>query len=168
MDPLEAILSAVAMPGQYLRGALAGRFGDRLSGSELLNAWGAQDDTEPSLGGLLVELADPSLMLLGGMLGGGALRGGGLLSRGSRIGSGARGAKTIAQTIDDAPTLSQAVARGGGFRDNVPYHKYLSQPKPEMYGPPSPPPISRAPKTELFLDSIGRRRGPLPIRKRDL
>lgn len=46
-SPLLDALDVIDMPGSYFRGVLGGRPGERLSGSQLLNAWGT--DVEPNL-----------------------------------------------------------------------------------------------------------------------
>lgn len=58
------VLDALDMPGSYLRGALAGRPGDRLSGQEMLSEWG-MDDPGAAMGFGAELIADP-LNILGG------------------------------------------------------------------------------------------------------
>lgn len=67
---LEALLSAIGAPGEYTRGLLAGKAGERLSGSDLLRAWGVAAPSE-GLGQIATDigvgaLTDPLTYLLPG------------------------------------------------------------------------------------------------------
>lgn len=68
------ILDVLDMPGSYTRGALAGRFGDRLSGRDMLEEWGLLDENQEGLdGGDIAGFAadvvvDPLNFLGGGKL----------------------------------------------------------------------------------------------------
>jgi hypothetical protein len=65
-------LDVLDMPGSYLRGALAGKFGDRLSGREMLDEWGVTGENDPDkwfeagdIAGFGAEMIADPLNLLG-------------------------------------------------------------------------------------------------------
>lgn len=73
------LLDALSAPGDYARGLLAGRAGDRVGSRELLSGWGVADEGDDSLGASVRDFAvgtltDP-LTYLGGALGGLAAKG---------------------------------------------------------------------------------------------
>ena len=68
LDYASAALGTMALPGDYLRGVLGGRPGDRLSGEELGNQWGMLDPNSHglghTLGGMGLGMATDPLTLL--------------------------------------------------------------------------------------------------------
>lgn len=104
LDALGSVGYALDTPGALLRGALAGRAGERASGQDLLSSYGlsSADDPWGGLKGFGAEaLLDP-LALAGPALG--AFKG---------IQGVTRGARTLAHA-DDVNPLAKAVARFAG------------------------------------------------------
>ena len=68
---LDALLSALSAPGDYTRGLLAGRVGDRVSGQELLRELGVDvgDGLGGALAGVAADVATDPLTLVGGAIG---------------------------------------------------------------------------------------------------
>ena len=78
---LDTLLSALSAPGEYFRGAIGGKPGERLSGSDLLRAWGVDAPTE-GLGQIATDIGvgmatDPLSLIIpaGAALAGKALKG---------------------------------------------------------------------------------------------
>jgi hypothetical protein len=67
--PITGALKLLSLPGEYTRGLLAGKFGERLSGRQLLDEWGiAPRGTGFDWTGLAAEFIDP-LMFAGSITG---------------------------------------------------------------------------------------------------
>jgi hypothetical protein len=127
-DLLNGTLDTIAAPGQYTRGLLSGRPGEKLGGRDMLESWGMLRPNKPGfdmgdVAGFLAEaIVDPiNLIPLGAI--GGALK----LSRGAKAAKGlglmedALGAvsqvgpgKTLAGlSMDSIDDLKSALAVGG-------------------------------------------------------
>jgi hypothetical protein len=83
-DALGMAGSAISAPGDYTRGALAGKFGERMGGRDLLRHYGLadQEDTWGNfLGGMAADVLTDPLTYAGAFLGG---AGGGAAAKGLR------------------------------------------------------------------------------------
>jgi hypothetical protein len=86
---MNELLSALSAPGDYIRGVLAGRPGDRLGSRELLSSWGLADEHDNSF---LANVRDVGAGILTDPL----TYSGGLIASGlSRLGSGASGVSKL-------------------------------------------------------------------------
>jgi hypothetical protein len=142
-------------PGAYLRGAMAGRPGERASGQEMLGDWGIDGGFA---GGLAADIALDPLNLLGGA---GAIKGGQALAR--RMGGGGR----LASRLDDF-RLDERLAGLGPGR-SLP--ESMAMPPPEltreMVGLPGPGPNPLAERMREFgADEYGALRPFMEIGRR--
>jgi hypothetical protein len=71
LDGLGVVGDALSAPGDYLRGALSGRMGERASGRDLLSSLGLDpgDSTLGQIAGIGTEVATDPLTYLGGAAG---------------------------------------------------------------------------------------------------
>jgi hypothetical protein len=94
LDAIGDIGYALDTPGAYLRGALGGQIGNRMSGEEMLSSYGM--DAGP-IGGFAAEAVLDPLALAG--LAGGAIKGVGGLTRGARAMAGMGEADPLARRL---------------------------------------------------------------------
>jgi hypothetical protein len=104
-NPLLGALGTIAYgldtPGAYLRGALAGKFGERASGQDLLSSYGlsSADDPWGGVKGFGAEMLLDPLALAGPALG--ALKGTSALTRGGRALAGLGEAAPLARRLGE-------------------------------------------------------------------
>lgn len=105
------LLDLLDMPGGYARGALAGRFGERLSGKEFNQAYGMGDS---ALAGLATEILLDPLNLIGA---GALTKAGKIVSKAGRLGRAGEyltnAAKAGAASAPIAQRAEQAAAKAG-------------------------------------------------------
>lgn len=116
-DAIFTGMDYAAMPGDYVRGLLAGEPGERLGGRDLLESWGLLDKNQEGLDvgdvlGFGVGIAtDPINLALGGA--------GSLLRLGKGVVAGARGLSRLARGAKTAETINNARRSLGGLMSGM-------------------------------------------------